>query len=544
MIDLGQFDIDRRALLGGGAAGAALWLPSRLRAAPAAGFTHGVASGTPRPDSVMLWTRYIGPGNTAELKVEIAEDSGFRRVAARGSAMATASNDFTAKTTLAGLVPGKRYYYRFTAPGGAVSPVGRTATLPVGKTRGFKVAVFSCSNLGFGYFNGYGHAAARDDIDLVIHVGDYIYEYARGTYPSLDELVAGRAIHPDSEIVTVDDYRARYASYRTDPDLQALHARAPWIAIWDDHELANDAWMNGAQNHDPVTEGDWAKRKAAARQAHNEWLPITGKPYESFDAGDLVTIVALDTRAEGRDQQFNLGKIAQGAADPKAAITAFRDGQWSDGGRQLLGSAQESWAAGEFARSVKAGTAWQLAAQQVVMGSLLLPPAARGWLRPNAPAFAKGFVEVGVLAGSIGVPGNQDSWGGYPAARTRFLKSAQAAGANLVVVSGDSHNAWAFDLAEGGKPAGVEFAGTSISSPGLESAFGAPPEQIAAALAGASPELKWCDTSRRGYLTVAFTPQSADCEWIFTGPAAKRSPAATGTQRASTKRGTNRLTIA
>ncbi|MBC7506691.1 MAG: alkaline phosphatase D family protein, partial [Sandarakinorhabdus sp.] len=422
---------------------------------------------------------------------------------------------------------------RFTAPDGSKSPVGRTRALPSGDLSHYNIAVFSCANKPFGWFNAYAHAAVRDDIDLVVHLGDYLYEYKRGAYPNAAEAVAGRDIEGAGEMLTLDSYRQRYASYRIDPALQELHRRFPMVAIWDDHEFANDAWKGGAENHQP-DEGDWFARKAIARQVHGEWLPGPDRIWQRYDIGNLVSLITLDTRVEGREQQLDLGAALK---DGKPGLLAFRDGAWSDPKRTLLGTEQEAWVGDTLKASVTAGQKWQLLAQQIVMGNLLTPKDAVSWLGPDAGKRAQGSVNGGIIAASAGVPGNMDSWGGYPAARARLLQAAQAADSDMVVISGDSHNAWAFNLAQDGKPAGVEFAGQSVTSPGYESALKADPALIRAGLVAGNPEMAWCDTSRRGYLTVKFTPDSARCDWVFMSTILARGTAISKGQAATVKRG-------
>jgi alkaline phosphatase D len=273
--------IDRRLLLKAGTLGlGALAFPGATQLLAARGFTHNVASGEPRQHSVMLWTRYLpGPGESGRLSWQVSADPDFGRILADGVAEASEAHDFCVKPVAGGLAPGRWYYFRFRDARGRLSPVGRTRTLPEGAVPSFRLGLFSCSNLGFGWFNAYGHAAARRDIDLMVHVGDYLYEYQRGRYPTAAQAAAGRVIEPAGEILRLADYRLRYAAYRSDPDLQRLHQYFPMIAMWDDHETANDSWQNGAQNHTPATEGDWAERKAAGVRAYREWLPVSDDPW-------------------------------------------------------------------------------------------------------------------------------------------------------------------------------------------------------------------------------------------------------------------------
>ncbi|OYU16146.1 MAG: alkaline phosphatase [Alphaproteobacteria bacterium PA4] len=534
--------LDRRGFLT--AASAGLLLPARPALAGLwadKGFTHGVASGDPQPDSVKLWTRYASAdGRDAVLKVEVATDAGMTNIIQRSETTAGPASWGTAQARITGLPAGGWLFYRFTAPDGSQSAIGRTRTLPAGPLSRFNIAVFSCANKPFGWFNAYAHAAARTDIDLVVHLGDYLYEYARGIYPSAAETLAGRDIEPASEMVRLDDYRQRYASYRVDPALQELHRLFPMISIWDDHEFANDAWKNGAENHDPATEGDWQARKATAKQVHAEWLPGSDAPYTRYDIGNLVSLITLDTRVEGRDQQLNLGAALKGGKD---ALIAFKDQQWNAADRTLLGLEKEAWLAKTLKASVKSGQKWQLLAQQVVMGNIYTPKEALSWLGPNADPRAQGYIKGGLAAASAGIPGAMDMWSGYPQARQRLLKAAQAADADMVVISGDSHNAWAFDLAEGGKPAGVEFAGQSVTSPGYESALAADPAVIRAGLVAGNPEMRWCDTSRRGYLTVSFTPEAARADWVFMAGIRERSTATGIGQAATVKRGARKMAL-
>jgi alkaline phosphatase D len=536
------YPIDRRSLLLTGTLGlGAFMLPGFARGASVAdltGFTHAVASGEPAPDSMLFWTRYVpADGNPVKLRVEVSESASFAQVAAGGEAITGPWRDFTTKVTVAGLRSGTRYFYRFVAPDGSFSAVGRAKTLPLGRTPRFRIGVFSCSNIAFGYFNAYAHAAARDDLDLAVHLGDYFYEYAPGVYPSQADTVAGRLPEPLAECIHLADYRLRYASYRADPDLQALHQALPMLVQWDDHEFANDTWEGGAQNHQP-SEGDWNARKMAAIQAYREWMPVSEEPWASYDIGTLATLFRTESRALARSKSPSLEPLFRGG-DPVKALTAFRDGVWQDPAATMLGSEQEAWLAHAMAASVRAGRHWQLVGFGTIMGQVRAPADAVGWLKPDAADYVRARTNAAVMAGKVGLPFEMDNWGGYPAARARFLKSAQAAGANLVVLCGDSHNGWAFDLAQDGKPAGVEFAGHAVSSSGFESGFAADPKTIAASLVAANPELKWCDTSRRGYMAVTLTPEKASNDWVFVDTVKARSAAASVGHTASVTRGRN-----
>jgi alkaline phosphatase D len=477
------------------------------------GFTHNVASGEPGPDSVLLWTRYVPPsGGPAKLRVEISEGRDFARVAGGGEMVTGPWRDYTAKITVDGLAPGRWHWFRFIAPDGSMSPIGRTKTLPVGKAARFSIAIFSCANLGFGEFNAYGHAAARDDIDMTLHMGDYIYEYARGGYDGGAKFA--QRIFPTDEILTLADYRLRYQSYRADPQLQALHAAFPMIPNTDDHELTNDSWEGGAQNHQP-DEGDWGNRRNAAMQVWREWLPVGEQPWKTYPIGDLATYYRTDTRGVARSRPYSANEIIRsGGGDPAKALAAFHDGAWRDPSMTMLGTEQESWLSHAFARDK---AQWSIVGSGTNMGYNYTPVDALSLLPPSTPQSRRDYVTNGIAMAKARLPYNLDNWGGYPAARSRLLGAAQRAGRNLIVVTGDSHNGWAFDLPEGGKPAGVEFGGHSVSSPGFEStATRTDPATVATMMLGGSKqELRWTDTSNRGYMALTLTPQAATNEWVF-----------------------------
>ncbi|UAB78562.1 alkaline phosphatase D family protein [Erythrobacter sp. SCSIO 43205] len=519
-----------------GASAAVVATPSTAKSF-GTGFTHSVASGEPSASSVLLWTRYVGDEATT-LQWQVSESANFADIVAQGEVTATPSRDYCAKAIATGLWPDRWYFYRFVAPSGATSPVGRTRTLPQGPTSKFRMAVFSCANFGFGYFNAYAHAAEVNDVDLAVHLGDYIYEYGGDTYPSEDQRHPDRSVAPGNEIVALADYRQRYASYRADPDLQRLHQVLPMIAVWDDHESTNDSWKDGAQNHQPETEGSWEVRKAIAKRVYREWMPVSDEPYAAYDVGDLATLMRIDTRLEGRDEQFSLTGILAGKDSPEAMVEAlikFRDGEYVNPDRQLLGAAQEAWLANELQKSTARGATWQVLVQQVLIGKLSSPKGIASLLGDNVPEFARARLTAAAMAAEAGVPLNMDAWDGYPAARTRVFEAARKVDANLVVLAGDTHNAWAFDLAHEGEAVGVEFGTSSVSSPGFESYLASlPPAVLEGALVSSNDELKWADTSQRGYMMVEMTPEAATCEWRFTASIKSRSAKLAGTKSLTT----------
>jgi alkaline phosphatase D len=523
-----------------------------LAAAPAAatgfgkGFTHNVASGEPSATSVLLWTRFVAEAETA-LTWQVSESESFARPVAEGSVAASPARDWCAKGIATGLAPDHWYFFRFIAPDGTASPVGRTRTLPQGPAAKFRLAVFSCSNFGFGWFNAYGHAVEANDADLAVHLGDYIYEYGAGTYPNTGQGSADRVLAPATEIVALADYRLRYATYRADPDCQRLHQVLPMIAVWDDHESANDSWKDGAENHQSATEGEWAVRKAAAKQAYREWMPVSDEPYAAYQVGDLATLFRLDTRLEGRDKQFRLETVLAGKSDPQAAMAAldaFRDGAWADAERQLLGERQEAWLAESLAASTAAGTAWQVLVQQVLIGNLKSPQSLADQIGDGLPDFVRQRLVAAGMASKAGLPLNMDAWDGYPAARERVFKAALNADANLIVLAGDTHNGWAFDLDHEGARVGVELGVCSVSSPGFETYLGfLKPETLAAALVAENAQLKWADTAQRGYMVVELTPVRATTEYRFVAGVKQRSTRLAGTKAITTEKGSGKLAV-
>lgn len=530
--------LTRRGLFSLAGASAALAATPLMARSFGSGFTHGVASGEPSASGVLLWTRFVADQETA-LAWEVSESEDFARPLASGAVIASPARDCCAKAMVSGLAAGRWYFFRFVAPDGSISDIGRTRTLPEGPTDSFRLAVFSCSNYGFGWFNAYAHAAEAADCDLALHLGDYIYEYQAGNYPSPDQTAAGRVLSPEHEIITLADYRLRYATYRADPDLRRIHQVLPMIAVWDDHESANDSWKGGAQNHQSETEGEWEVRKAAAMQAYREWMPVSDDLYAAYQIGDLATLFRLETRLLGRDEQLDLGKVLAGAKDPQAAVAAlarFRDGDYADPARTMLGEVQEQWLASGLAASTAAGTAWQVLVQQVLVGNVKTPVSLAEQLTDALPDFIRQRLTAATLASQAGLPGNMDAWDGYPAARARLLQSALDANANLLVLAGDTHNGWAFELSHEGARAGVEFGVHSVSSPGFENYLSfVPPENLAAALVSENDQLKWADTSQRGYMVVELSPTRATTEFRFLAGIRQRSTALAGTKRISVK---------
>lgn len=450
---------------------------------PAVSFQHGVAIGDPLADRMVLWTRVTPPaGRQDDIPVqwELASDAGFATLEARGDATAAAGKDFTVKVDATGLQPATAYYFRFRAYA-ATSPVARTRTLPTGAVAQVKLAVFSCANYPAGYFNVYADAARRNDLDATVHLGDYIYEYGQGGYASANAGALGRLSQPAGEILSLADYRQRHAQYKSDPDLQALHAAAPMIAVWDDHEIANDTWSGGAENHQ-ANEGSFAARKAAAIQAYHEWMPTrTAAPeriYRSFAFGDLLALHMLDTRVIARDQQLDYANYLKPGGFDAAGFTAAV----GDPARQLMGTAQTQWLQQQMAASA---ATWQVLGQQVLMGRMNIPaPILQEATRPGSGVSVSQYAALAAKARAApatltaaeqailaqpSIPYNLDAWDGYQAARETVLGISRQLGKKLVVLAGDTHNAWANELQDmNGNAVGVEFATSSVSSPGFE----------------------------------------------------------------------------
>ena len=441
-------------------------------------FSHGVASGDPSANSVVLWTRISPegeqpPGATATVIWETAADAAFTDMRGKGEFITGASRDWTVKVLTQDLQPGSTYYYRFRI-GDQYSPIGRTKTLPIGALASARFAVVSCSNFPFGYFNVYDLISRRDDFDAVLHLGDYIYEYDIESYGGATGARLGRNHEPSHEIVSLADYRQRHAQYKADPSSQAMHAAHPLIPIWDDHETSNDSWSTGAENHQSETEGSWNARKRAALQAYYEWMPVrepNGSPeafFRSYGYGDLLTLAAIETRLMARSQPFEYNDIAPTLTTPDDVERFKRDILW-DETRELLGAAQIDYLDRTFRDSVSGGQPWRLIANQVIMAKVTAPDLTPHVSEDDLVALEKEWSQARafVQASTLGLPLNFDAWDGYPAARERFYAMAEGAGDNgMIVVTGDTHTWWANDLvAQSGKHMGVELGTHSVTSP-------------------------------------------------------------------------------
>ncbi|MBY0567595.1 MAG: alkaline phosphatase D family protein [Hyphomonadaceae bacterium] len=545
-------------------------------------FVHGVASGDPKHDRVIIWTR-VSPVNAGPVPVRwiVARNRELSDVVKTGVFEANEGRDYTVKVDVTGLRAGAPYFYGFRA-GAAESVVGKTRTLPRGRTEELKIGVASCASHPHGFFNAYKALSERDDLAVIVHLGDYIYEYGLSGYGGDVALQLGRVPSPEVECTRLEDYRQRHAQYKGQAELQAAHAAAPWIVVWDDHEVANDSFTNGAENHDQ-NEGQWATRKQAALQAYYEWMPIrepeTGRAFEainrSFQFGDLFTLIMLETRLLARTQPLDYATnlpiqtqrwnfanpqapvalreheadvpqmqrlpaiyeevgeelrpvldwrraegLIQQARDLPAGFFLAPDVEAIDEAlnapdRQLLGEAQEQWLAQELSRSKAASTPWQIIGNQVLVARVdapdlsATPPqlaAALERLRPGVTQLLK--------LTRFPFPLNTDAWDGYPASRARLLQSIRAAGGNTIVITGDTHAAWANEIEDEQGRVAVEFGATSITSPSDASFFQPFGIDFAANTLARNPHVKWNDPILHGFLVLTLTPAQALAEFF------------------------------
>lgn len=477
-------------------------------------FRHGVASGDPLPDGVLLWTRVTtgedalpgsGRGPDVSVRWEVSTTPSFRRVIAGGTVATGSWRDHTVKAEARGLAAATTYFYRFLA-GGSTSATGRTRTAPTvgAAVDRLRMGVVSCANLQAGWFSAYRHLAARDDLDLVLHLGDYLYEYGPGEYQARDVVV--RPHDPASEITTLAHYRRRHAQYKTDPDLQALHATAPWVVTWDDHESANDSWSGGAGNHTEGPEGSWSTRQGFSQQAYAEWMPVRyetgGHLYRRLALGSLASVSMLDLRTY-RSQQA-ASPVDPAIADPSRTITGPEQMDF------LLDGLADTEAQ------------WKLIGNPVMIAPVRFPSglstaAGEGVRQLTGP------VSTGPAEG--GVPYNIDQWDGYSADRQRVLGHLRDRGIqDSVFLTGDIHSAWACDLPADpatypvtGDSVATELVCTSVTSDNLDDILKVPPrtasQAVETAIKGANPHIKYLDFDSHGYSVLEVTPDAVRMDW-------------------------------
>ncbi|MDV7223920.1 alkaline phosphatase D family protein [Streptomyces prunicolor] len=497
-------------------------------------FLHGVASGDPLPDGVLLWTRVTptaeavpgsGLGPDTEVSWTVATDKAFTTIVSRGSLTATAASDHTVKADIRGLAPATDYFFRFSA-GGTDSPAARTRTAPAtdATVTGLRFGVVTCANWEAGYFSSYRHLAARNDLDAWLHLGDYIYEYKSGEYAARGTVV--RQHVPLNEIITLADYRARHGKYKTDPDLQALHAKAPVVAIWDDHEFADNAWSGGAVNHTEGAEGTWTARQAAAKQAYFEWMPvrpaIAGTTYRRLRFGKLADLSLLDLRSF-RSQQASSGS-----------------GSVDDPDRTITGRAQLDW----LKAGLKASdTKWRLVGNSVMIAPFVVGALSADLLKPLAKLL--GLPQEGLAV-------NTDQWDGYTDDRRELLAHLRSnAIGNTVFLTGDIHMSWANDVPvdAGTYPlspsAATEFVITSMTSDNLDDIVKVPEGTVSALAAPviqlANRHVHWVDTDRHGYGVLDITTDRAQMDYYVLSDRTSATATSSWERSYRTRSGTQRV---
>lgn len=518
--------LTRRAALGFGVAGlgaAACTTTGEAAYRGKAAFGHGVASGDPSQTAVILWTRVTPEAQEAvPVMWNVSRDTAMKDVVKKGTFVTGPERDFTVKVDVDGLEPGQIYYYWFTA-GQTASPVGTTRTLPAGAIAEYRMAVVSCTNFPFGYFNAYREIAKRGQttvIDAVIHLGDYIYEYGTDGYGGTVGVELNRNHEPANECISLADYRKRHAQYKADPDLQAAHAVAPWFCTWDDHESANNSYRTGAQNHSPETEGDWSARKAAAVQAYLEWMPIrdpaAGRAREAiwrkFDIGDLATLFLLESRLVGRGDDLTFEELFKVEDRDRPPVAEALKAKINDPNRTMLGFEQEAWLAEELKNSTAANRKWQILGNQVTMAKVKMPNLQTG-LTPAQYEKVPQASKRGWSTARYGFEWNLDAWSGYPQARERLYQAAKAAKARLVTLTGDTHTAWANQLHDyTGQQRGIEFGCTSITSPGAGDNI--PFEELNWLMPEANTEVLYYNAFAKGFTLLTLTPDHVEGEFI------------------------------
>ncbi|QYJ69517.1 alkaline phosphatase D family protein [Flavobacterium litorale] len=494
-------------------------------------FDQGVASFDPSSSSVIIWTRYNKPGS--EIIWEVATDTSFDTLVRTGTITTDSTRDNTIAIELTELDADQKLYYRFVnVADEALSVTGETITLPVNANQ-VKLAVCSCSNYQAGLFTAYD-AMAKSDADIIVHLGDYFYEYGAGGYGASDEnAFLNRDHKPAGEIISLNDYRTRYKQYRSDVHLQLAHQKKPFICVWDDHEITNDAYKDGAENHTEATEGSYQVRKQNALQAYSEFLPFSRQDssnneliYRTINIGGLVDLMMLDTRIIGRDKQLNIGNYYTAAGFDGAAFQA----DLTDASRSLLGTTQRNWVINQIGAST---AKWQVLGQQVLMGNMHVPAEMiTAFGSPNFNQILGELVQIKVRMQNndptltneerarvlTTIPYNLDAWDGYPIDREAIYSAL--GGKKIVTLAGDTHNAWNNTLyAQDGTEVGIELATSSVSSPGFETYLGDVDASVIAgfqqALTILIDGLSYFDASRRGFMMTTFTQAEVKSEWMF-----------------------------
>ena len=469
-------------------------------------FDYSVASGDPTNTHVILWTK-ITPFRKREylVKWEISSDSNFNKLIADGSTTAKPFNDYTVKVDakIPSSFNGKKVFYRFISEK-ITSDTGITSTLPIANPTEFNIAFCSCSNYPAGYFNAYKDMAKDKDIDLVLHLGDYIYEYSRNGYASSDAKKMGRVVDPPNEIVTLDDYRRRYATYRRDEDLQLLHQKKPFVVVWDDHEITNNTWKEGAQNHN-FGEGSFENRKNNALKAYYEWMPIReiqdkDKLWRNFSVGNLINLMMLDTRLYGREKQLDISAYIK---DEILNEKEYKEDLQKP--RDLLGDEQLNW----IRKTVDRKYQWSIFGQQLLIGPKYLPSLFGSDEIDNSRSYLRQQ-----FAGRK-LPTNTDQWDGYPQERETFYKLISESKSNIVL-AGDSHNSWFSNLYDKDDNfIGIELGAPAISSPSFGDTYGKLTELVENSFVEENRDLLWVNGKYKGYVSMNICKDYIDVSYKY-----------------------------
>ena len=486
-------------------------------------FQHGVASGDPSKDRVIIWTR-ISNQSDNQVRWQVAKDKQFKHIVNSGIVSASSDKDYTVKVDVTGLKSGSTYYYRFKNSG-VHSETGRTKTLPKGRLDKLNVVVVSCSNFPFGYFNAYEHIALDESVDIVLHLGDYIYEYGRDGWGAETGKTLGREHLPEHEIVSLQDYRQRHAQYKADSASRLMHAAHPLVPTWDDHESTNNPYMHGAQNHD-ASEGDWLARRDASVRAYYEWMPIrepeTAKSqiqlWRHFEFGDLATLTTLETRHTGRAKQVEYSEYLADMST-QTDRNYFMAEVLGDQSRTMLSAEMQDFAVSHLADSKQKGVRWRLLGNQIPMARTHVPNIEGKFGSQDSQGLdpVAEELEQMMTLGKLDLPIYLDTWDGYGAAREAFYQACSNAGVqDLIVLTGDSHSFWTNQLFAGnGEGMGVEIGTAGVTSPGDFERLG--PEGAAAfdqLLVEHNNEILWTSCQQRGYVKVSLTQDSAKTEYV------------------------------
>ncbi|MEZ5946918.1 MAG: alkaline phosphatase D family protein [Hyphomonas sp.] len=523
---------DAMALISGSALATACTTPAGKTAMIGAGqsdpetFQHGVASGDPDSTSVVIWTRVTTDAPEIPVTWTVSADAEGQSIVARGDVTATGETDHTVKVVADGLEPGRSYYYRFQA-GDEVSRTGRTRTLPVGHLDQLGIALVSCSNFPFGYFNAYDAIARDEAIDLVLHTGDYIYEYGGPDgWGEETGAVIGRPHDPPHEIVTLADYRCRHAQYKRDAGSRAMLAAHPLVCCWDDHESANNPWTDGAQNHQPDAEGRWEDRRAASIRAYYEWMPVRepapgrtrAQFWRTYAFGDLATLLTLETRHTARGKQVDYAEWMP-KLKTEADYEAFRRDVLGDPARHMISGAELDDISAALSSSVSGGQPWRVIGNQIPMARMPVPDLVGLGVLPAPNDTSLDAHKRLAWLGAHALPFYTDTWDGYPAAREAFYDLCKASGASdLLVLTGDSHSFWANQLHNGaGQNMGVELGTAGVTSPGdfIDSGFDIKTAKaLDQAFADHLAEVEWTDNLHQGYVRVVLRPDAATAVFV------------------------------